>query len=244
MLDPSWSEWGSLADLFPETAALSPSPWQLSPAYAFYFPPVGFEIAEMILAQDEFQSWGVMPSMAVELLRLPYCPVSPCLRRLTRCLSIKPEQSASIVELWSVALQDGRVRLTELVETLVPALSNKDQKPRSILSALELLARQYPPARDVAVSACERVLTVGLDGITPNDRVRLLELLLEWHSEAGTAPAPAARATLEGVAAKGKNNRAGTLARQLLQLPRRSPRDAEEACRAHDVRMMLAGLPA
>jgi hypothetical protein len=56
-------------------------------------------------------------------------------------------------------------------------------------------------------------------------------------------PQAAARAALEGLAAKGKNNRAGTLARQLLDLSPRSRRSAEAACREHDIQAMLAGLP-
>lgn len=233
------NEWLLPGGFLPELAALASTVWQVSPSYAFEFPPVGPELARLILDQDQFFTWSVTPADGVALLRKPEAPVRPFLPLLIRALHFTTEQAGVIVDLLATALRDGRLRLTDLVETLAPALADKKQKPRAILAAVELLVRQYAPARDAAVVTAERVLADHGDGMNAGDRVRLLELLLQWHSEGGSAPAPGpCRSALEVLAGRGKSTRAGALSRQLMDL-RGSVERPVQTLRAHDIRTMV-----
>jgi hypothetical protein len=236
--------WVATAGFQPELAIVATSAYYFSLPSAFEFPPVGQELIPMILDQDSFSTWGVQPQSAVGLLRQPECPVRPFLPLLLGALHYSTEQSAAIVGLLAAALRDGRLLLKDITEAAVAALADRKQKPRAVMAALELLARQYPPGRSASIVAAEQALATGGEEMNAGDRVRLLELLLQGHSEGGSAPAAGpARSALEALAAKGKSTRAGVLSRQVLDLPSRVHRTAEEAVRVHDVRTMAGCHP-
>jgi hypothetical protein len=232
-------ELSQLSEVLPELACHA-AVWMQTEAPVFAFPPVAAAQAQYALMHEPMYGLGVSAGTASRLLQRPDCPLRPLLRDLIEAIPRHKDGAPAAVEAFAVGLRDGRLRLHDLIEALVPGLRNKEAKPRALLNAMQLLAGQHPPFREAAAVAVERALAAGMEAVTPSDRVLALEALLAWRSEAGRAVEdPAARAALEALRDKSKTSRGGTLAKQLLDLPPRPGPTSAAHCLAADIRTML-----